>query len=91
MMLAVAWHISWQMVKEAAVPVTVSDGGLYGQPSECSAEKAGINKSRQEKAFLTQQLSRLNSGETIKNQALAGHNYLGLAGMMACICRWSDL
>ena len=29
MMLAVAWHISWQMVKEAAVPVTVSDGGLY--------------------------------------------------------------
>ncbi|CAE7207680.1 DISP1 [Symbiodinium sp. CCMP2456] len=25
--------------------------------------------------------------ETIKNQALAGHNYLGLAGMMACICQ----
>lgn len=28
--------------------------------------------------------------ETIKNQALAGHNFLGLAGMMACICQTEE-
>ena len=73
------------MSQETAAPVTVSDGG----------SARGIQRKGQDdqpsRTCLAQQLSQLNSGETIKNQALAGHNFLGLAGMMACICRWPDL